>query len=441
MSALGEARGHLDKNHWYTLRVLGAASFFDGYDASIIALALPAIIREYGLSKQGAAYMLAFVFLGSLPAIWMSRKADTVGRKKVLFWSIIGYTVFSGVTGLAPTFVAFAAFQFFARMFIAAESAVAHAMIAEEIPAPARGFGFGFLAFLTALGTGTAAILNGVVFVQFGISWRWLYAVGVPPLLVIMYFRKRLPESRRFEVARDSGALAATWRDIVKPPHLRWLVLVCAVAFSATMIRYPIEFAIEFLENDRGLSQTQANLLIVAAGLPAILLMIWAAALSDRVGRRIVGCVTASMGVLGGLGFFLLDVNYWLMIPLFAFMTAGFVIAAPTIGAYNAELFPTALRGQSAAWSTGFRSLGDSSSLLLGGLIYVLVGEKLSTTAAILMLGPIVMILLVWFYFPDTHGKELEETSGESGARDAPAPASAVPGGFVPPIAGAEPAH
>jgi hypothetical protein len=74
-----------------------------------------------------------------------------------LLVSITGYTAATMATALAPGIVAFGICQLFARGFLGLEVALTWTMLAEELPAWARGRGFGILAMLNAVGAGTGA--------------------------------------------------------------------------------------------------------------------------------------------------------------------------------------------------------------------------------------------------------------------------------------------
>ncbi|MCC7077994.1 MAG: MFS transporter [Acidimicrobiia bacterium] len=411
MSELGAASGRrLERRHWYLLGVLGVASFFDGYDFSLLAFILPELKAQFGLTNAQASAMLAVIFFGAIPALFLSRRADVVGRRKILFISIVGYTLFTGATALSPNVWVFACFQILARFFILVEAAVAHVMVAEELPARSRGFGFGFLAMLTGVGTGMAAGMN-IVFSQADINWRWLYVIGLPLLLVVTVLRSALPESKRFESARDEGRLAK-WSLILKPPHRRWLALVTIVAFSAALIQQPVEFAVTFLQDDRGFTRTAASVLLVLAGIPTLVLMPLGGALSDRIGRRAVGGTTAALAVVGGGLFYTVDAGLGFLAITLGLTVAGFAIAQPTISAYNAELFPTSLRSQAGAWTTMARSVGQVMSFVLA-IPLLAATDSLSSTTIVLLVGPVIAVVLLFAFFPDTHGRELEDTSGE----------------------------
>lgn len=402
----------LGRDHRFLLALLGATSFFDGFDRGILTVALPQIRDSYGLDQGQMSLWVSILFVGALPALVLTRQADRVGRRKLLLVSIVGYTVATGLTAVAPTIGWFVAFQFVARLFLNAEHALVFTLAAEELPARARGFGFGWLSMNLALGVGLSAIVFGTAFEPAGISWRVMYLVGLPPLVLIGWLRRKIPESRRFEAARASGHLGGDWRAIFAPAHRRWLLLLCATAFLLELGTHASVFTQDFLQEDKGLSSTAASLMLVAAGLPAIPIMVWAGGLSDRLGRRVVGCGFAAFGVVGALGFFWLPGGVPVLLAFMALTLVGQMGAGPVLGTYSTELFPTALRSQAGSWAKVAAVGGQAGSLALGGVLIAVTGG-LPGAATALMLGPVVAIAIFALSFPDTHGRELEDTAGE----------------------------
>ncbi len=407
------SRHLLTRDHWFLLYVLGVAAFFEGYDLFAVTAALPQIRETFGLSQSSASAWLSLPILGAVPAVWFSRRADVHGRRRFLFIAIIGFTLFTGATTFVPTIGAFVAVQFFAYLFLTVEGALAWTMVAEELPAGARGFGFGWLAMLTALGSGWASILYGGVLVPFDLSWRWLYILALPPLAVIAVLRRRLPESRRFTAIKETGAVASSWREILRPPCRRWLFLVCLNAFLGALATQAGVFTIDFLQEDRGQSATVANFLLVGAGALAIPFLVGSGQMSDRYGRKVVGCGFGVLSAVGGLGFFFFARGtFSLFITLFLLLVGQFG-SWPTLGAFGSELFPTAHRALAGSWAGVARVAGQSVSFALGGLLIRATGE-LSTTSVILGCGPMAALLVIWIFFPETKGRELEDITGEA---------------------------
>ncbi len=69
--------------------------------------------------------------LGLFVAFFVARLSVRVGRRPMLLWSVVGYTVFTALTALSWNIWSFALFQFGSRIFLGAEYAVGVTMIVE----------------------------------------------------------------------------------------------------------------------------------------------------------------------------------------------------------------------------------------------------------------------------------------------------------------------
>lgn len=406
MRTMRATAGQLDRHHWFLLGLLGTASFFQGYDLNLVAVALKQIRHTFGLTQSGASLWLGVLYLGALPAVFLTRQADRRGRRAVLLVSILGYTVATGLTALAPSILVFAGCQFFARGFLGTEQAVSWTMVAEELPASSRGLGFGCLATLAALGVGTSSILYGPV----GLSWRWLYALATPPLLGLAVLRRRLPESKRFTRARQQGVLAERWRQILQPPNRRWLTLLCLTAILGALTTHAVALAPDFLQTQRHLTPATVGWLVTIGGVPAILVQLAAGPLSDHYGRKVVGCSFAGLAVVGALLFFFVARSPAAFAGAIALTLSGTLGARPALGAFTSELFPTPMRAFGGAAVSVAIVIGEVISLGLGALLLRVFGN-LPDVVAVLILGPIAVIVIVARWFPETRGRELEEIS------------------------------
>lgn len=398
----------LSPQHRFLLAVLGATSFFDGYDRSILEIALPQIRDTFDVTQSQASLWIAVLYLGALPALVLARRADSHGRRQLLLISVAGYTLATGATAIAPSIELYTTFQFVARLFLIAESAVVWTLAAEELPAGARGLGFGILGMNSALGVGFGALLFGTVFDPLGLSWRWLYVAGLPALFLVGVLRRRLPESARFDAARAQGALASSWRAITRRPHRRWLALICAATFFSELVTHASVFVLDFLQTDRGMSATATSLMLVAAGLPGIPAMVVAGSLSDRYGRRMVGCGAALVSTVGALAFFWLPGGIPVLLPAMSLMLVGSMGSQPVLNGYATELFPTALRSQASSWAAIARVAGQAASLAAGAALLARTGSMPMTTT-VLVSGALLAVVLYAVFFPDTHGRELDD--------------------------------
>jgi putative MFS transporter len=408
----------LDARHWQLLWLLGTASFFEGYDLDIVTVALPQLRASYHLSQGTASLWVALLYLGAVPGVLLARRADRVGRRNVLLVSITGYTIATFATALAPSIAVFAACQVVARFFLAVETVLVWTVTAEELPAGSRGFGFGFLAMLSALGTGWSALLYGAILHPLGISWRVLYLAAVPVLVLVAWLRRRLPESSRFLAARDHHMLASRWSQLLRPPHRGRLVLLCTAALLVNLTAQAVVFVVDFMQTQRHLSATTANLILIGAGAAAIPVLLIAGSVSDRYGRKPVCCGFLVLSAIGLVCFFVLARGPAALFGALAVTYAGQFGAWPTGTGFGAELFPTALRALGGSAGRAFTVIGQSLSFLLAGLL-IHAGGGLSRAVVILAFGPLAGAVLIAIRFPETGGRELEAITADLTSSDA----------------------
>ena len=413
----------LEPSHWQLLALLGWASFFEGYDLNVVIFALPHIRHTYGLSQSSASLWLSLLYLGALPAIVIARRADRHGRRRVLLLSISGYTLATAATAIAPTMAVFVGCQFAARLFLAVEISVTWTLLAEELPAGARGFGFGFLATLDILGAGFGSLLYGVVLAPLGVSWRWLYAAAVPVLIVVVWLRRRLPESSRYQRVAASGSWSH-WREITRPPHRRNLIVVCALAFLVNLTTQAQVFVIDFLQSQRHLSTSTANLVLVAAGAMAIPVLGIAGSLSDRLGRKAIGCSFLAVSVAGTYLLFFVARGPAELFAALALTYVGGFGAWPSLGGYATELFPTGLRAFGNSTAGAARVAGQCMGFVAGGVL-IAGASGLAGAVGILALGPLLAIPVIAFLLPETSGRDIDDVAAT--AIPAMATVAAVP--------------
>jgi MFS family permease len=398
----------LEQKHVRLLWLLAVACFSEGYDFALLTVALPQVRRTFHLTHTKADLWIALLYLGALPALVWGRRADSHGRRDVLLIAIVGYTLASAVTATAPVVAVYVACQFVARCFIATQVAIAWTMAAEDLPAERRGVGFGVLALASAMGTGFCAIVQAVVISPLHASWRWLYVIALVFLLAAMFLRRELPESNRYLALdrRTSGHQPATL--LMHRPFVAPLLLVCLTVFACNLTTEATVFSVDFLETQRHLSTSAANLLLVAAGLVALPVLTLAGQLSDRVGRRRVcmaGLVVQSIGLL----VFFIAARGALQLGLALGLVYLGLFAAWTTGtAFAVEMFPTSLRAAASSAAATAKLLGQSASFAIGAALLAIT-HRPDATISVLVIGPLAGALLIAFCLPETSRRELTD--------------------------------
>jgi MFS family permease len=411
----------LTRRQWNVLGLVSLVGLFENYDLFLFALNLAHIQRELGIPEGQLGLLGGLVRAGALGALAVTLAADRLGRRRLLLFTVLAYTLLTGMTALSPNVAWFVVCQTLARVFAAAEGLIAVVVIAEEFDPAHRGWGIGALGAITACGAGLAALLFGFVDVLPG-GWRTLYAVGLAPLLVLAWWRRAMPETERFlALERERGtALRATpalgpFAALLKTYPGRILALAGAVFLVGLAVAPASFFAPKYLQDVQGWSPGAIAALVFGGGAFGIIGNPLAGRLSDRFGRRPVTIVFALIAGLGLFGFYLS--GGLLLAPLWVLMIFGGMGAEVTLAAYGAELFPTSQRSTASGARAFATTLGLVVGLAAVSLLFPLLG---SNWTAILYLGSLAPLaaLVVFFGFPETSGRVLEEIAPEPEPRN-----------------------
>ena len=85
---------------------------------------------------------------------------DRIGRAKTMLWTILLYSLFTGLSALSVGFWDFAFYRFLTGLGVGGEFAVGVALVAEVMPNTARPYALGLLQALSAVGNASAALIN-----------------------------------------------------------------------------------------------------------------------------------------------------------------------------------------------------------------------------------------------------------------------------------------
>jgi MFS family permease len=402
------------RRQWRVFGISTTAGFFDNYDSALLSLALKQIQHGLGIAEARLGAMLSAIRLGYFASLLISPLADVFGRKRLLMYTIIGYTVFTGLSALAPHERGFIATQFIARAFTGAETTVSLVILAEEVDAAVRGWALGMLGALSISGYGAAAIAFAFIgVIPFG--WRGLYVLALPPLLLIIPLRRILPESKRFEGETGKGLRPS---GITEPLRALFrvypgrLLTVTAVVFLKAMGSAPVNFFVpKYLQEAHNWSPARVSSLYVLGGAIGILGNIVAGRTSDHFGRRTMGAFYMLAAPVLALSMYTTRSN-----AVVALWVAQLFCDQATItilSAYFTELFPTSQRSAATTALNVAGFAGGTLALFLEGLLYSFSGSHWSAIRYLIgfwFIAPVLMYLL----FPETARRELEEIAPEA---------------------------
>ncbi|MGH7836289.1 MAG: MFS transporter, partial [Candidatus Binataceae bacterium] len=401
---------------WRVFWISTTAGFFDSYDSALLSLALRQIQNGLGIAEAGLGAMLSAIRLGNLGALLIAPLADIYGRRRLLLYTIVGYTLFTGLSAFAPHARSFVVAQVLARAFSAAEATISLVILAEEVDAAVRGWALGMQGALAISGYGLAAIVFAfIAVVPFG--WRGLYALALIPLVLLIPLRRVLPESRRFEAevaaGRRPSSLLAPIVALVKASPRRLATISIVWFLYALGVAPANAFIAKYLQEVHHWSPANISSLYVFGGAIGILGNITAGRVSDRFGRRTMGVVFMSAGP--ALQLMVYSVAGRSVIACWIAWLFCDQAAMTILNAYGTELFPTSQRAAAGSALLIAKSGGGALGLLLETIFYATAGSHWRAIRWLLgfwFAAAVLMLIL----FPETAGRELEAIAPEAAA-------------------------
>jgi MFS family permease len=351
-----------------------------------------------------------------------------------MMWSILLYALFSGLTALSTGFVMLCVMRFLTGLALGSEWSTGVALVSETWPENARTKGLGFLQSGFGWGSLVASLVWFVLSAThpFGDeSWRLVFLVGAFPALVVLYIRRGLDESEKWQRAVREKRWVATQIDgqttasntgtsgkrpftlkqlFTEPTALRYILIfivlgiVTNVGFWAIATWLPGTTA--GLAKAAGAANpgqwAAAEAILYTLG--SIVAYVLAGFIIDVIGRRWFVCLS----FVGGLAITYVTyrmittaVGMEIAAPINGFFTLGCAYVWITI--YPCEVFTSTVRTSAlSAIFSGSRFVAWFFPIIAGSLIAFFGGTSnlAVTVGSVFVLG----IILPWF-LPETKGK------------------------------------
>ncbi len=382
---------------------MSIVGFIAGYAGSQMPHTLPFARASLELTEGQMSAIFASVRAASLLGVLFSMRADRSGRRKPLLAAFLLMAFGSLTTAFLPSVPAFVISQAAVRIALVAIASLAIVLIAEELTPSIRATGIGIFGLAGSLGVGLGLLLLPIAEANEN-AWRVLFALATLGLLAFPLLNRFLPESRAFAPAPPIPFHKALGMGLSRHFWPLAGVSFFVAAFSAPAFDFVLERLINDLLWETGAARF---LLIVFSGLGAVGLLV-GGKLADAYGRRPTTILALGIGLVGGVGFYLLDSGWFLAASIFL-ATLGATMLTPSFGAHRSELFPTRVRATGNAWLTNVAIVGSIFGFAAGAMLIDRLG--LPTTVAALGAGLVVSMLLV-LRLPETKGMDLARRTG-----------------------------
>jgi MFS family permease len=361
----------------------------DGMDFMIYPLVIGTLIALWNVAPAHAGFAVTATLLASAVGGWAAGiLADRIGRVRTLQITILWFSVFSLLCAFAQDFTQLTICRALLGIGFGGEWTAGAVLIGETIRPQFRGRAVGSVQSGWALGWGLAVLLQAVFYLVLPPeeAWRWMFAFGVAPALLILVLRRYVPEPEIAGRVVASDAPKASFWEIFQPPVLKATILTSLLGTGAQGGYYAITTWVPlYLKSERHLSiiGTSGYLAVLIAGsFSGYLVGAW---LSDRIGRRNLFLLFSVLSPLLVVVYMILPISDNLMLILG--FPLGFCASAyySGLGPFFTEMFPTQLRGSGQGFAYNFgRGFGALFPMLVGVLAAKLsLGIAIATFAII----------------------------------------------------------
>jgi MFS family permease len=422
--------------HWLVVLLASCGWLFDCMDQRIFVLARESALKELLRGDPQALDRLK-AFLGwattsmilgwATGGIIFGMLSDRIGRVKTMVATLIVYSGFTGLSGMATTWIDFTVYRFLVGLGVGGMFGAATTLVAESVPSGFRVWALGSLQALSATGNILGSLISlkippGAESYWGQLSgWRTLFFVGILPSLLVVpiVLVLREPESWRAAKAaaagRVGGPAIGSPVELFRDPRWRRNTLIgLFLGLSGMIGLWGIGFFSPELISTALKGSPQATVdrvrslgtaLQDGGAFVGMLLFTYVAA---RISRRRAFLIAFVLS-LGATVFVFSSLRtardaYW-MLPMMGF---GQLMVFAGYSIYFPELFPTRLRGTGVGFCYNtVRYLAAPAPALFGYLATMMSFRSAAVImSSVYLVG---MIALIWA--PETKGQPLPEDS------------------------------
>jgi putative MFS transporter len=428
--------------HAKILIIAALSLLFDTLDHVITGFVLASLRTTWNFELKTVGLISAMGLCGYLiGSFFCGFVADRIGRKKIILFTLIFYSLFSSARGLSNTLSTLAILNFFTLIFIGAENSTVPPYLVELWPTRLRGKLVGWMMGFFGLGIALSPIWALLIIPHWG--WRWALFLTAPFALIGGAIRSSLPESPRWllkagraaeaervlasieaEVENATGAPLPPVtpkqpgldrsqeslhpRNLLGSAYRRITLMLWAAWFAEYGVLYTYQTFVPSLLSAEGYSivkSFQYAVVIYGAAIPGYILGGQLVEWFDRKYAILLSFATTGLfGTLFGLS------KTSGEIMLFGGLTVfSLALGSTSIYTYTPELYPTEIRATGMGIASAWGRAGAVTLLLSFGYFFALKGKSLLfiISDSVLLVAAVAVVC----FGPSTRGRKLEDSS------------------------------
>ena len=405
----------ITSSQWKTLWAAKLGWMLDAMDFVIYVMALGTLREVFGFDDTTAGLLGTITLLiSAVGGLFFGVIADRIGRTRAMMLTILIFSFCSLGTATAQNLWQLALWRAVLGLGMGGEWASGSTLVSETWPAQHRSKAISIMQSGWALGYILAALISALFLDVLDLgenAWRWLFAFGALPAVLILWVRREVEEPAVWKERHASAEARGNPFAVLFSSAYRTRTILATLLTSSVQFAYwglffwlPNFLATPIDKGGAGLSIVKSLGWVIPMQIGAYFGYLSFGFLAEKFGRRAT-FITFLLGAAALVPIYgQMARNELVLIvlsPLLGFVGHGYF---SVFGALLAELFPTEVRatGQGLTYNCG-RLMGALGPFTIGALAeYVGIGSALALTSAFFVLGSMLIFLL-----PDTSRQDL----------------------------------
>lgn len=420
MSPLLNEQVNITRRHYNILLMSWSGWVFDFYDLILYTFLMGSIKEDLNLTDVEISLVLGLSLAATaIGGIIFGYLSDRFGRKKVLQWTILTYSIGTFLSGFSMNLWLLLVFRFITGLGVGGEWGTGQTYIGETFPAKVRGRFGAFMQTGAPIGIALASVVGGYVAPVIG--WRTSFFISVLPAILVLLIRKNLPESDVWQARQNLITRGKLSADVYRKENRnkfmllfssshRKIFMLCLVLaiFDMSAYWFTYSWMPGYLHRERAFTMAKSTEFMLITQLGGFLGYFTFGFVADWLGRRPAYSIYSVLMACG----LLMITTFWNIIELHNYLILVFMFlvgfGTGMFGGYGplfAELFPTKIRG--TAMGTAFNLARGIQFFTPVIIAVVATGYGLSGGISIAVLFALLTGLWIWT-LPETKGKHIE---------------------------------
>ncbi|MEM4425457.1 MAG: MFS transporter [Candidatus Nezhaarchaeales archaeon] len=413
---------------------------FFGFNNYMMSATMPQIISEFGLGDVETGLLLGASFLGMFfGALLFGEFADRIGRRSTFQVTILIYSLFTSLIAVAPSWILIFLLRFIAGLGLGGLVPVTLAYLSEYLPARIRGRIMAWSIAMFSLGIALSYALT--LFIGLNYGWRWIFVIGITPIVIALMARRVLPESVRYllkkgevekaleiveEIEKRTVGVRVLTRETIMMERtqaqdvielgirylfthrtMRVTIVFSLIWTTVCFVCYAISpWLLIFIQRELKYPLTTGLLYLTTTTLIGMVGTFTSGLLCDYLGRRITLSYSIVLSVAFLYALFALGGNPSLGLLLLSLQSIFLASAWGAVYAFTPESFPTEVRASAVGFCSSVGRLVSFVGPTIVGLLYTMGGIFPVLTVSMIMA---IIAMVAALAAKETKGLMLEE--------------------------------